>query len=212
VLFFVLAPNDNGGDAKVITKIDTLIKHDTIRKYKKGDAIPFVVLDTIYNNLDEDDDKDNFTPPPKSESVGVEKTKSQESMMDMTSSTDVMFKTLGRNPQPNYEGGDNLDLNNYGNYGDDKTNEEYYKRILPGYSQQKNPNNKPYYSTANYNITEPYSQDVLLQKLNYMITLLEEQQDERTNNVTEEVVLYSFLGIFIIFIADTFVRAGKYVR
>ena len=48
VLFFVLAPNDNGGNTKVITKIDTLIKHDTIRKYKKGDAIPFVVLDTIY--------------------------------------------------------------------------------------------------------------------------------------------------------------------
>jgi hypothetical protein len=45
-----------------------------------------------------------------------------------------------------------------------------------------------------------------------MITLLEDQQDERTNNVTEEVVLYTFLGVFIIFIADTFVRAGKYVR
>ena len=45
-----------------------------------------------------------------------------------------------------------------------------------------------------------------------MINLLEEHQDEKTNNVTEEVVLYSFLGIFIIFIADTFVRAGKYVR
>jgi hypothetical protein len=45
-----------------------------------------------------------------------------------------------------------------------------------------------------------------------MITLLEDQQDERTDNVTEEVVLYSFLGIFIIFIADTFVKAGKYVR
>jgi hypothetical protein len=48
VLFFVLAPSNNQGDTKVITKIDTLIKHDTIRKYKKGDAIPFVVLDTIY--------------------------------------------------------------------------------------------------------------------------------------------------------------------
>ena len=47
VLFFVLAPHDKGAD-RVITKIDTLIKHDTIRKYKKGDAIPFVVLDTIY--------------------------------------------------------------------------------------------------------------------------------------------------------------------
>jgi hypothetical protein len=48
VLFFVLAPSNNEGDTKVITKTDTLIKHDTIRKYKKGDAIPFVVLDTIY--------------------------------------------------------------------------------------------------------------------------------------------------------------------
>jgi hypothetical protein len=45
-----------------------------------------------------------------------------------------------------------------------------------------------------------------------MISLLEDQQDEKTNNVTEEVVLYSLWGIFIIFIADTFVRAGKYVR
>jgi hypothetical protein len=47
VLFFVLAPH-KGGDTKVITTIDTLIKHDTIRKYKKGDAIPFAVLDTLY--------------------------------------------------------------------------------------------------------------------------------------------------------------------
>ena len=45
-----------------------------------------------------------------------------------------------------------------------------------------------------------------------MINLLEEQKDERTGNVTEEVILYSFLGIFIIFIVDSFVRVGKYVR
>ena len=45
-----------------------------------------------------------------------------------------------------------------------------------------------------------------------MINLLEEQQDEKTNNVTEEVVLYSFLGIFIIFIVDSFAKVGKYVR
>ena len=48
VLFFVLAPNNGGGGTKVITKIDTLIKHDTIIKYKKGSSIPFVVLDTLY--------------------------------------------------------------------------------------------------------------------------------------------------------------------
>ena len=54
--------------------------------------------------------------------------------------------------------------------------------------------------------------DVLIQKLNYMINLLEQNQDERTNHVTEEIVLYSFLGIFIILIVDSFVRVGKYVR
>ena len=48
VLFFALAPNDMVADTKVITKIDTIIKHDTLRKYQKGDSIPFVVLDTIY--------------------------------------------------------------------------------------------------------------------------------------------------------------------
>jgi hypothetical protein len=174
------------------------------------------VLDKIHNNSDDDDDdRDNFNPPPKSESVGVQKTiplPQKEQMMNMSSNNDLMFRTLGRTPQPNYENTDNLDLNDYTNYGDNKSNEEYYKRVLPGYEPQKNIVNKPYYSAVNYNIQEEPSQDVLLKKLNYMISLLEDQQDEKTNNVTEEVVLYSFLGIFIIFIADTFVRAGKYVR
>ena len=53
---------------------------------------------------------------------------------------------------------------------------------------------------------------ILIEKLNYMIHLLEEQQDERTNNVTEEVILYCFLGVFMIFIVDSFTRVGKYVR
>ena len=174
------------------------------------------VLDKIHNNSDDDDDdRDNFNPPPKSESVGVQKTiplPQKEQMMNMSSNNDLMFRTLGRAPQPNYENTDNLDLNDYTNYGDNKSNEEYYKRVLPGYEPQKNIVNKPYYSAVNYNIQEEPNQDVLLKKLNYMISLLEDQQDEKTNNVTEEVVLYSFLGIFIIFIADTFVRAGKYVR
>ncbi len=174
------------------------------------------VLEKIHNNPDgDDDDKDNFSPPPKPISMGGEKTaalQQKEQMSNMSSTNDLMFRTLGRAPQPNYENTDNLDLNDYSNYGNKKTNEEYYKKVLPGYTPEKNIVNRPYYNTANYVMPETPSQDVLLQKLNYMITLLEEQQDERTNNVTEEVVLYSFLGIFIIFIADTFVRAGKYVR
>jgi hypothetical protein len=102
----------------------------------------------------------------------------------------------------------NLDLNDYTNYGDQKSNEEYYKRVIPGYTGLVN---KPYYNT-NYTAHEQPKDDVLLKKLNYMISLLEDQQDEKTNNVTEEVVLYSFLGIFIIFVVDSFARVGKYTR
>lgn len=52
----------------------------------------------------------------------------------------------------------------------------------------------------------------LMEKVNYIIHMLETQQHEKTNNVVEEVILYTFLGIFIIFICDTFARAGKYHR
>lgn len=56
------------------------------------------------------------------------------------------------------------------------------------------------------------SSDVAVKKLNYVISLLEEQQDAKTSNIAEEVILYFFLGIFIIFIVDSFVKVGKYIR
>jgi hypothetical protein len=179
------------------------------------------VLEKIHSNQKTDDDKNlgDFSPPPKPESSGVNKTIATEQMMNMTNQNDLMFRTLGRAPQPNYQGGDNLDLNDYTNYGDNKSAEEYYKKVLPGYN--KNPNNNSnnnqvnkLYHSMNHNLANNQvpNQDVLLQKLNYMISLLEDQQDEKTNNVTEEVILYSFLGIFIIFVVDSFAKVGKYVR
>ena len=87
--------------------------------------------------------------------------------------------------------------------------------MLPNMSNNRiaiNPQNKQYYQQYRELQSNDPSQDILMKKLNYMISLLEEQQDEKTNNVTEEVVLYSFLGIFIIFVVDSFARAGKYVR
>jgi hypothetical protein len=183
------------------------------------------ILEQMHNMSNDDEDDGDAFNLLKTSSVGVEKAEKKEqeenskkmqtseSMVNMNN--DVMFRTLGRTPQPIHEGINNLDLNDYSNYGDEKKNEEYYKRVLAAYPQKKNGQinltNKPYYSQVNYQLTDN-EDSVLLQKMNYMITLLEDQQDERTNNVTEEVILYSFLGIFIIFIADTFVRAGKYVR
>lgn len=100
-----------------------------------------------------------------------------------------------------------LDTNNLDqNYGNA---EEYYKRVLGSSVASTNQinYNQPIANGSGYE-----KPDALMQKINYMINLLEEQQDERTNNVTEEVVLYSFLGIFVIFVVDSFVKVGKYVR
>lgn len=61
--------------------------------------------------------------------------------------------------------------------------------------------------------TQPTLDNKLLEKINYMIHMLEQQQNEKTSNLTEEFVLYVFLGIFIIFIVDAFTRTSvKYVR
>jgi DNA-binding ferritin-like protein len=74
--------------------------------------------------------------------------------------------------------------------------------------------NESYYSSVPY--SQIYNSNEknkdLLNKLNYIISLLEEQKDEKTNNVIEEVILYTFLGIFIIFVIDSFAKASKYVR
>jgi hypothetical protein len=100
---------------------------------------------------------------------------------------------------------------------------DYYRKLVPNFHNKKPEEeqysaNKQFYkeskmdqSTSNIG-SYGSNNDILLNKINYMINLLEEQQDERTNNVTEEVVLYSFLGIFIIFLVDSFARVGKYTR
>jgi hypothetical protein len=137
---------------------------------------------------------------------------------------------------------DSIEYNNLNNnYGDNKSVEEYYKKFSPNYSygtvsnwnrtaqtqahSNMNNINKKIYANADNMDNSPFlpslmsssssaniENSILIEKLNYMIHLLEEQQDERTNNVTEEVILYCFLGVFMIFIVDSFTRVGKYVR
>jgi hypothetical protein len=85
------------------------------------------------------------------------------------------------------------------------------------YSDKSKIGNIPYYSMDRMHHTAPNSihntsQDKILEKLNKMIYLLEEQQNEPTKHITEEFILYTFLGVFIIFIVDSFSKTGKYTR
>jgi hypothetical protein len=67
------------------------------------------------------------------------------------------------------------------------------------------------YTTESSQYRSP-DQDELTRKMNYIIYMLESQKNEKTDNVVEELVLYTFLGVFVIFVVDSFARVGKYVR
>jgi hypothetical protein len=79
---------------------------------------------------------------------------------------------------------------------------QYYQQYLPYRQQQQQQGDSGLQG----------SKDDLMQKMNHIIQMLEDQQDEKTGSVTEELILYCFLGVFVIFVVDSFVRAGKYVR
>jgi hypothetical protein len=71
---------------------------------------------------------------------------------------------------------------------------------------------KPYYASMGIGGGAASGSDPVLQKLNYITHILEDIQMEKTSNITEELILYSFLGVFIIFVVDSFSKAGKYYR
>jgi len=145
------------------------------------------VLNAIHNNSNQLSELSDFKPLAPPVSVGVENSRIN-------------------NPDTNIVGEEDIDLQDLNaTHMNEQAKEQYYKQFMPAYQphQQQQQQQQQHYGKENSN---------MMTKLNYMIHLLEEQKDERTNNVTEEVVLYSFLGIFVIFIVDSFVRVGKYVR
>jgi hypothetical protein len=95
--------------------------------------------------------------------------------------------------QPQYAGDVNKKLE-YGNYMNSYGGQPYYAKMGIGAGQG------------------PAVDSKVIEKLNYMIHLLEQQQNEKTGHVMEELILYTFLGVFVIFVVDSFARSGKYVR
>jgi len=207
--------------------------HNKTQKYRQpsSDFNPQKVnsvLESIHNNTPDDDDMGNYNPkgtavsakhsenfkpmnpfefPAKPVSMGSERKK----LEGMTNNDDNIV------PQPT----DNEDLKLQelqSAFMNDAQVRDYYRKLVPNLrdSSMRNENNKNYYSSElsgfSSNNLQNDSNQVLIEKLNYMINLLEEQQDQKTGSVTEEVVLYSFLGVFIIFVVDSFAKVGKYVR
>jgi hypothetical protein len=198
------------------------------------------VLKSIHN-LPEQEQNDlgdytpYFNPPPKPMSSGVEQTKLRENQTQMQSpqqnpnlsNNNYNLNLIDNNMKPNTA----LAENNIENKLKNINMEDYYKRFIPDYQSMYNstPHTLPYtppssntienqntntiqHQNTNTNFATTDVNKVLLNKLNYMINLLEQDQDEKTQSVMEEVILYCFLGVFIIFICDSFSKVGKYVR
>jgi|TARA_Y100000389_G_scaffold204160_1_gene255296 hypothetical protein len=108
-------------------------------------------------------------------------------------------------PKFDYTEASNAFKDNNVMYNSNDTPKINISNYATSYEHPKN-SNQPYYSKMSIN------NDSLMDKINYMIHMMEEQQHEKTSNITEEFILYSFLGVFIIFVVDSFNRTAKYTR
>jgi hypothetical protein len=171
------------------------------------------LMSKIHNNNNEDDDTYNSTSY-------------QANLIDesiSTSLTDSLNSELAK-IQKMRETGNNLPQNTFltnANNANNANNALYNlenSNVLGNLNSAKNSlasyNESYNYSTTNNQSESPvnFDNNKLLKKLDYIIHLLEEQHNEKTNHITEELILYLFLGLFILFVLDSFARASKYHR
>ena len=153
------------------------------------------LLSKLHDNDEDEDEENNF--------------KEQYEKMNtvVNTNTDIInseLQKLNSNVENNIPNASflNSKINSkFSNFNDSyKSNLEYLNNI----------NQTQSYNNNTGNVT--YDNNQLLSKLDYIIHLLEEQHNEKTNHITEELILYLFLGIFIIFVLDSFAKASKYIR
>ena len=183
------------------------------------------MIGSIHNQVAPESDDPNgladFYPPPHAE---LQHRKTNEGNINQANMDELKsVASLNYHVTPLSKGEEEVGPVNV----DSPVNKEGFNS-LPAHGYIGSPNNYGLntYTGANnyagpYNQQLPYynqmsqktgNKDQLLEKLNYMILLLEDQKDEKTGHVVEELILYSFLGVFLIFIVDSFARAGKYTR
>ena len=186
---------------------DTFIDNDKVNS----------VLASIHKGFSDEDDEDSFLNI-QPLSASSEKPSSKDKVSKIEQMTN-QNENDGLVPIPLEK--NEMDLQKLeSNYMNEDEVEKYYQKLMPGYEMNDSKKYMRQYNNINeqdnstqYNKNNKNNTNTpVIDKLNYIINLLEDQQDQRTNNVTEEVILYSFLGVFIIFVVDGFTRVGKYVR
>ena len=154
------------------------------------------LLSKLHDNDEDDDDDNNFNTSEKMSNVNNDHTNKDL----INTELQKMNSNIDNNLNHSSILGTAVN-SKYSNFQDSyKSNLEYLNNL----NEKQGLNNSP--------VSTNYDNNQLITKLNYIIHLLEEQQNEKTNHITEELILYLFLGIFIIFVLDSFARASKYIR
>ena len=146
-------------------------------------------VNTLLSQLSSDDDGNRL--------ANYEPIQKPAITINRTDVNDLLPQTIEKDVQPSKFVANDINLANLSNY-----NQTYNTPTVFQGAQ-------PYYAKMGISSV---GDDKLTEKINYMIHLLEQQQMEKTSNVTEEFILYILLGVFVIFTVDSFTRAGKYVR
>lgn len=106
---------------------------------------------------------------------------------------------------------DNIET--FNNYDMGESNKRHYTTQV----SENNPSNNMLYDFGRH-INTPQKQSISSfehanqEKINYIIHMLEQNRQLRTENITEEMIMYFFLGVFILYISENFVKMGKYSR
>ena len=161
------------------------------------------IMNKVYNtkpidgdgeDSDGDDVLGNFQPLPLPELNTNHDTTSEQPFpvqanIQKNSTNEKLYKeeeNIKITPEPTMPKDDACPVGSFQDLTSSQIN-DYYAKTVPMYDQSS---------------LKSAKKDMLMEKLNYMIHLLEEQHNENTGHVTEEIILYCFLGVFIIFVTE----------
>lgn len=193
----------NNEENNVIQKKREVIRNKTLKR--RDNVRSSATVDALMKKIHEDDEENSnlsdYQPLGPPNSAGIERLDNDNG--------NGMDNVMENGMEERMKQQQNLPTNNY----NQSNLQEGFTQLPSEYAKQYYQQYVPYFNQGSDDLTpNGVNKDELLTKLNQIIYLLEEQQDEKTGHVTEELILYSFLGVFIIFIVDSFARVGKYVR
>ena len=181
---------DNNNNMENNLASTTRRKNFTYKNKESSKKLSKNMLESLYQQNDEESkNMGNFIPVEKSIQQPV-----QSSLQDVNPKNESIRTNWEPNDPP---------ISSQNAYAtlDSTVGADYYRQYVNNYNNRYQSSNP----LGNQN-------SELLKKLDNILYLLEEQRELETHLITEELILYIFLGIFVIYVLDSFVRAGKYVR